>query len=186
MGAGAAAAMAITPAPLIVPVLQPVEVRLFTVEIRDVARNELVTSIEILSPINKREPGRTAYREKRERLRRAGVHILEIDLLRRGRRPVPHPRVPSTAYRITLTRAGTDVMDVWPLDLQDALPVLPVPLRSPDPDVPLELAAALAAIYDEAAYDLSIDYSQPPPEPRLSPEDTAWLGVHLLAAGHRP
>jgi len=48
MGAGAAAAMAITPAPLIVPVWQSVEVRLFTVEIRDVARNELVTSIEML------------------------------------------------------------------------------------------------------------------------------------------
>jgi len=32
------------------------QVRLATVEIRDVAQNILVTRIEILSPVNKREP----------------------------------------------------------------------------------------------------------------------------------
>jgi hypothetical protein len=41
--------------------------------------------------------------------------------------------------------------------------------------VSLALSPALAAIYDEAAYELSVDYSQPPPPPALSAEDTAWL-----------
>lgn len=69
--------------------------------------------------------------------------------------------LPNTPYVITLTRAQTGKIEVWPIGLQDALPTVPVPLRSPDPDVPLELGAALATIYDEAAYDLSIDYSAP-------------------------
>ncbi len=45
----------------------------------------------------------------------------------------------------------------------------------PDPDVALDLQVALAAIYDEAAYDLSIDYAQDPPPPPLRPEDQVWL-----------
>jgi hypothetical protein len=33
----------------------------------------------------------------------------------------------------------------------------------------------MADIYDEAAYDLSIDYSQPPAPPTLSEADALWL-----------
>lgn len=168
-----------TPAPLTIPLLRPVEVRLVSVEIRDVARNELVTCIEILSPINKREPGLSEYRQKRQRLHQASVHILEIDLLRRGTRPLAHPRLPDVPYLITLTRAQASVIEVWPVNLSDELPTVPVPLRDPDPDVVLELSPALAAIYDEAAYELSIDYSQPPPPPPLSAEDVAWLKTRL-------
>ncbi len=160
-------------APLTVPI-SPIEVRLVTVEVRDVARNELVTSIEILSPINKREPDLIRYRQKRERLHRAGVHLLEIDLLRRGTRPFSHPRIPDVPYRIILTRAHAGRAEVWPIRLQDKLPVVPVPLRAPDRDVRLELSAAVAAIYDEAAYDLSINYTEPPPPPPLSPEEMEW------------
>lgn len=185
LAVGVAEAVTISPAPLTIPVPQPVEVRLITVEIRDVAHNELVTSIEILSPINKREPGLTTYRTKRGRLRQAGVHVLEIDLLRRGKHPLPHPRIPSTAYRATLTRAQASTAEVWPIALRDPLPVLPVPLRAPDRDVPLELAPAVATIYDEAAYDLSVDYTQLPPPPPLSAEDTAWLEAQLRTAGLR-
>jgi len=31
-------------------------------------------------------------------------------------------------FAIALTRAGSGVMDVWPLRLQDSLPIIPVPL----------------------------------------------------------
>jgi hypothetical protein len=66
--------------------------------------------------------------------------------------------------------------------LPDPLPVLPVPLSPPDLDVPLELGAALGAIYDEAAHDLSIDYGAPPPPPPLSEEDAAWMKTLLEKA----
>jgi hypothetical protein len=171
----------ITPAPLIIPVMPQVEVRVVTVEIRDAASNELVTAIEILSPVNKREPGLTQYRQKRQRLYSAGVHLLELDLLRRGARPVAHPRIPAAPYLVMLTRARSPTSEVWPLQLQDALPIVPVPLRPPDGDATLDLPAALAAIYDEAAYDLSIDYREPPPPPALSEAEAAWARVLLTS-----
>lgn len=50
-----------------------------------------------------------------------------------------------------------------------------MPLRSPDADVPLDLGEALTAIYEEAAYELSIDYHQAPPPLTLSKADIQWL-----------
>lgn len=99
------ASVSVTPAPLTLPVFQPVAVRLVSVEIRDTAKNVLITCIEILSPVNKREPGLSAYRQKRQRLYQAGIHLLELDLLRWGTRPFAHPRLPDVAYAIALTRA---------------------------------------------------------------------------------
>jgi hypothetical protein len=90
----------VTPATLTLPLLSPVEVRIATVEIRDTANNTLVACIEILSPVNKRVPGLTPYRQKRQRLYQSNVHLVEIDLLRRGTRPFNHPRLPNTAIRI--------------------------------------------------------------------------------------
>lgn len=173
--AGAATTARIT-ASLTIPLPQ---VRLATVAIRDVAQNILVTSIEILSPVNKREPNLSQYRQKRERLREAQVHLLEIDLLRRGTRVWQLPRLPDASYLVLLTRAQASAVEAWPITLQDTLPTLPVPLRSPDPEAILDLSAALRAIYDEALYHLSIDYTQDPPPPPLSNEEMAWLRTQL-------
>jgi hypothetical protein len=169
-----------SPATLTIPVVDPIEVRLVSVEIRDTAQQQLVTAIEILSPVNKREPGLVQYRQKRQRLHNAGVHLIELDLLRRGTRPVAHPRIPTVPYLITLTRAHAALTDIWALRLQERLPTIPVPLLPPDDDVLLDLAAAFEAIYDEAAYELSIDYRQPPPPPALSETDVQWV-ASLLA-----
>ncbi len=171
-GGVAVAEPAITTAPLTITIPQ---VRLATVEIQDVAANQLVTSIEILSPVNKREPNLSRYRQKRDRLRAAGVHLLEIDLIRRGTRVWPYPHIPDVAYVIALTRAASDTLSVWPLHLADPLPVLPVPLRAPDQDVRLNLPLILTELYDEAFYHLSLDYSQPPPPPTLSEAELVWL-----------
>jgi hypothetical protein len=175
-GTGGAAAAPSLVAPLTIPLPQ---VRIATVVIRDVAQNLLVTSIEILSPVNKREPNLGRYRQKRERLREAHVHLLEIDLLRRGTRPWTHPRLPQVAYVVLLTRVQACAVEVWPIPLQERLPIVPVPLCSPDADATLDLAAALSAIYDEAFYQLSIDYSHDPPPPPFSTEEMAWLSARL-------
>jgi hypothetical protein len=149
--------------------------RIPTIEIRDAANNSLVTSIEILSPVNKREPGLTQYRQKRQRLYQADVHLIELDLLRRGTRPFDHPRLPTAPYFVTLTRARSAAVDLWPIALQQTLPIIPVPLKAEDLDVALDLGVALTAIYDEAGYDLSIDYAQSPPPPALTAADQSWL-----------
>jgi hypothetical protein len=175
---GEPTAASMTPITVSVPLLE-FEVRLATVEIRDVAQNQLVTSIEILSPVNKREPGLSRYREKRQHLRTAKVHLLEIDLLRRGQRIQLHPHVRTSDYRVALIRAQARVADIWSINLPEPLPTVPVPLRAPDADVLLNLATALATIYDRAAYDLSIQYTQPPPPPPLSVEARTWLQERL-------
>jgi hypothetical protein len=172
-----AGALAIAPAPLSVPLTIMTQVRQASVQIRDVASNQLVTSIEILSPSNKREPGLAAYLLKRDELRLAEVHLLEVDLLRRGKRAWPQESVPDSAYLATLIRARHIQADVWPIGLRERLPVLPVPLRQPDPDVPLDLQRALDTIYDESDYPLTLNYGQPPPEPPLSEEDAAWAAT---------
>jgi hypothetical protein len=82
---------------------------------------------------------------------------------------------------MAVTRAGARHMEAWPLALADRLPVLPIPLQPPDGDAALDIQAALQAVYDEAGYDLSIDYGQPPPPPALAAEQEAWL--RALMAG---
>jgi len=168
-------AVAISPAPVSIPLTVPVQVRLVSVEVRDAANNRLVTSIEILSPANKREPGLSNLQAKRDQLRMSDVHVLEIDLIRRGMRTWPTDSIPPSPYLATLVRAGHAHAEIWPIGLRERLPILPVPLRSPDPDVPLDVQTALDTIYDEARYALTINYAETPPEPPLPDNDTAWL-----------
>jgi hypothetical protein len=152
------------------------EVRLTNVEIRDVAQNQLVTSIEIISPVNKREPHLSRYRQKRDRIRQADVHLLEIDFLRRGTRIWEYDGMPTHApYLVVLTRSGARQMEIWPIGLEDKLPVLPVPLRPPHEDVALDLQAAMTELYDEAYYHLSIDYHAEPPPPECSEREREWM-----------
>jgi hypothetical protein len=106
-------------APLTISIPQ---VRLVSVEIRDTAQNQLVTSIEIISPVNKREPHLSRYRQKREQIRQANVHLLEIDLLRRGSRVWEYSGIPAVPYVIVLNRAGGSKVEVWPIALSDPLP----------------------------------------------------------------
>ncbi len=157
-----------------VEVLQ-IEVRIPVVEIRDRQDNQLITAIEIISPVNRRNPGLEPYRKKRLRLHEAGVHLLEIDLLRRGERPFKHPYLPKTQYMALLTRAGSTKTQVWAFNLDDPLPVLPVPLKAPDPDVPLVLRKALEEVYTRSQYDLSINYREDPPPPPLPVKEQEWL-----------
>ena len=170
-------------APPKLPRIPPMDIRVARVVIRDTAHNRLVTLIEIMSPVNKRGPGLEQHRRKRERLIEAGVHVLEIDLIRRGTRVIEDPRMPETAYLITLTRGGSDVIEVWPIGLRDRLPDVPVPLLLPDPYEPLDPASALDAIYDEAVYGLSIDYHREPPPPPLSESDRVWVDERVAAGG---
>jgi hypothetical protein len=181
-------ATAIAPAPLEILITTDLPEKLTSVVIRTVEDDTLVTSIEILSFANKC-PGHTAYltyRRKRRALLASTAHLLEIDLLRAGERPPLAEPLPEAPYFIILSRAERrPVAEIWPLHLQEPLPILPVPLLPPNPDVPLDLGHALATIYDRSGYDLRIDYTQRPPAPALSAEEQMWLEAHLRTAGKR-
>jgi Protein of unknown function (DUF4058) len=160
--------------PTVIAPFKPITLRLAVVEIRDTANNKLVTAIEILSPVNKRNPNIEDYRTKIKNLHKNGVHILEIDLLRRGTRPFVFYK--STAhYQMMLLRGGTSNAAIWSVNVQDKLPVLPVPLLAPDPDVILELGKALDIIFERSLYHLSLDYAQTPAPPVFSETDLAWI-----------
>lgn len=179
--------VAIPPAPFATVNVMPLPFRQISVEIRDAASGLLVTAIEILSPANKR-PGteaREAYLRKRHNLLASTAHLLEIDLLRRGERLPLDPAPPPASYYVVLSRADhRPEAEVWPIRLQDPLPVVAVPLIPPDPDVPLDLGAALTAIYDRAGYDLDTDY-RADPFPSLEGQDAIWAARLLEEKGLR-
>ena len=92
--------------------------------------------------------------------------------------------MPPASYYVSLARMDhRPYVDVWPIQLTARLPVLPVPLSTPDPDVPLDLGEIVRAVYERGGYATRIDYRQPVPPPPLEPEQQAWM-EHLLAT-HR-
>jgi hypothetical protein len=164
--------------------LIPLEIplRLHRVEIRATASQQLVAVVEILSPVNKRpsHDAYLAYQRKRRDILRSEVHLLELDLLRGGERPPLARPVPTAPYYVVLSRANRrPTVEVWPIQLADRLPVLPVPLLEPDPDVPLDLGAVVASVYERGAYASQIDYQQLPPPPALSKAEADWLKALL-------
>jgi len=178
---GGAAVIAAAPVESLVAMELPL--RQFTVEVRETGTLRLVAVIEVLSPVNK-QPGHEAHDEylrKRRELLRSGAHFMEIDLLRRGQRPPLERPVPVASYYVMLSRVQRRPrVEVWPIQLHEKLPTIPVPLLEPDPDAPLDLGALVAAVYERGAYARLIDYSRPP-EPPLSDAEAAWLDEHLRA-----
>lgn len=75
-------------------------------------------------------------------------------------------------------------MGMWPLQLPDRLPVIPIPLSAPDPDVLLDLQAVLDRAYDAADYGKYI-YSETP-EPPLSAEQLAWARQFIPQSAMNP
>lgn len=186
-GEPTAGAATIAPAPVKSRVSLELPLRLYSVEIRASDTQQLVTVIEILSPVNKR-PGHEAYQDyqrKRRDFLRSAAHLLEIDLLREGERPPLEQPVPAAPYYVVLSRADRrPTVEVWPIQLTENLPVIPVPLLEPDPDVPLDLGAAVNTIYDRGAYAQQIDYDASPPPPSLSQAENSWLDDLLKEKRH--
>ena len=119
--------------------------------------------------------GAAPYQKKRAALYASKVHLLEIDLLRYGTYPFENPNVPDTHYHIALVRADAGQTEVWGFNVQDKIPILPVPLKAPDADVLLDLRKALDIVYERGMFELSIDYRDTPPRPVFSVEEQEWM-----------
>ncbi len=140
----------------------------------------LITVIELLSLTNKLAgPGQRQYQSKQEELAKAGVSLVEIDLLRLGRRvlSVAPSRIPPrarTTYQACVRKGWQlDEFAVYPIPLRNPLPAIAIPLRRKDAEVRLELQAVLEQAYRKGRYFLTIDYAQPP-DPPLSSVDAKW------------
>ncbi len=152
----------------------PSPVPLVTVEIHSTDGRRLVTAIEILSPANKSGDGRREYLTKRQKILRSSAHLVEIDLLRRGARVPMEEDLPAAPYFVFVSRAEErPTIDVWPIQLPEALPTVQVPLLPGDSDLELDLQQAFQNIYDLRGFDLLLDYGKLPEVP-LEPEDSRW------------
>jgi hypothetical protein len=175
---------AITPPSL--ELVEAEEIPQLRIEIRDVEQRRLITVIEILSPVNKTGRGLEEYMQKRHQLLETDTHLLEIDLLRRGGRVFISLDLPLAAYFVFLNRANRrEITSVWAIHLPERLPVVPVPLLASDPDVRLDLQAAIEACFDLVHYEQLLDYTVPPPPPELDTAAATWLNAQLQQAGKR-
>ncbi|MDA1012846.1 MAG: DUF4058 family protein [Planctomycetota bacterium] len=160
-----------------------VEFREVFVEIHEVRpERRLVTTIEVLSPANKRhpQPGWVKYVRKREaHLEGCLANFVEIDLLRGGQTMPMEDDWPDSPYRLLVARRElSPLCDVWPAHYSHPLPEIPIPLAAPDADISLALQPLIEAIYQRSRYDQDIDYRDAC-HPALSNEDTAWLQDRL-------
>ncbi len=156
-----------------------------------------VTLVEILSPVNKRQ-NRAEFLHKRLNLLRSPAGLVEIDLLRRGRRVCgdsaggPPVRVPvGTAYLALVSRPWERGPTPYPsdgfrweayfLNLADPLPVLPVPLRKDDGDAPLDLQHCFSEAYDGGSFVRETRFYNAPPDPPLPPAADEWANARIQA-----
>jgi hypothetical protein len=163
----------------------PQEIRESYLEIRDIATAAVITTIEILSPTNKRPgKGRDAYENKRNAVLESATHLVEIDLLREG---IPMVMVSSVSshYRILVSRSQQrPKAQLYAFNLQQTIPTFLLPLKPKDAELSVDLQSLLLQIYNQARYDLAIDYQQDP-IPSYNEADQTWADALLLATGLR-
>ena len=154
-------------------------------EIREVETGEVITAIEIIYPKNKRSgKGRKAYTRKRHKVLLSGTHLIEIDLLRSGK-PMPIQGKIIGDYRILVSQEERRPRaDLYPFTIREEIPLFPLPLKSEDTPVVVELQTLFTEVYDQAGFDLSIDYTRSP-VPFLKKEDRAWADILLREKGVR-
>lgn len=158
-------------------------------EIRDPSDDELlVTSIEVLSPSNKRKgtEGWRQFLRKRQGLLSAKANLVEIDLLRGGSRLPMRSAWPDSPYTLLVCRgAEKRRCRIQRTHYRESLPVVSVPLMPTDADVPLDLQPLIDAVYAGSRYHRRIDYAETL-DPPLPAADVQWLVDTLKAREAKP
>ncbi len=151
----------------------------------------VVTVIEVVSPANKYAgPGRTLYLAKQKEVIKSSAHLVEIDLLRTGPHVLAVPeriaRGREYDYLISVNRAEglRDWFELYQQKLQHRLPRIGIPLAQGDPDVRLDLQAAVERVYEAGSYLDRLNYDVPC-QPPLAPEDQEWASARVLEARKR-
>ena len=161
------------------------------IEIVHLQSGEVVTTIELLSPINKIGQGRERYLEKQEQILDTETSLVEIDLLRMGRHTAAVPEykvleLQGWRYLVSVKRAKHyGEYEIYFIALDSRLPRCRIPLRAPDEDAVLDLPAVFDRTYDVSGYEDFIDYRESPPPPPLSEEEMVWLDKLLQEKGLR-
>lgn len=140
------------------------EIRESFIEIRDVeSDHRLVTSIEILSPSNKRpnSKGWDEYASKRSDFFAGAANLVEIDLLRGGQRHAMNTPWPDSPYYLMVMRSHqAPACRVWPAYSTRPIHSIPIPLLPSDPDLTLALQPMIDDIYVESRYGSDARYHE--------------------------
>lgn len=131
----------------------------------------LVTSVEILSPANKRRDsvGWNQYLQKRQVMLQGAANFIEIDLLRTGERmPMADPWPDSPYYLLVARKTQFDECLVWPAYSVRPMPEIPVPLLPGVREPILRLQPLIDEVYRRSRYD--IDYAAKPQFPLSNDE----------------
>jgi hypothetical protein len=169
---------------------QETEVREPFIEILSAEGERLVTGIELVSPSNKLDSeGRELYQKKHQETRSAGVHLVEIDLTRRGTHVLDVPemmlgQLPRWDYLVNIGRRSSDRYEVYPVRIRARLPSIRIPLQEGDEDAVLDLQSVFDQAYRSGLYLERIDYRKDPPHP-LADDDSAWARQLLKKKGLR-
>jgi hypothetical protein len=138
---------------------------------------ELITSIEVLSPSNKRRGGGgwAQYERKRNLFVQGHANLVEIDLLRRGRRHAMSGPWPKSPYVISVfRREKAPTAEIWPAFCIKPLPTIPIPLLPHDSDVAVALQPLVSDIYAVSRYFDDMNYGEPI-RPPLAQEEAKLL-----------
>ena len=156
-------------------------------EVRTVDREQVIAIIELLSPTNKAGgAGHNEYLAKRVAVLSSATHLVEIDLLRAGRRMPIIGDAPNRHYRILIAdaRRQEPVGDLYVFDFRGEIPGFVMPLAKDAEGIAVNLNGVVNDVYTDGSFDLGIDYQQDP-EPPLSDADRAWLAQLLREQGLR-
>lgn len=119
-------------------------------EIREVATSEVVTAIELLSPVNKRSgEGPMLMKVSGCGWRGSSTHLVEIDLLRSWKpMPILNNGIESH-YRILVRRGDRrPSADLYAFNLQQEIPLFPLPLKLGDAEPLVDIHQLLDTVYD--------------------------------------
>lgn len=90
---------------------------------------------------------------------------------------------PESDYRIVIVRGWERPRaSLYAFDVRDPIPPIPIPLQRGEEEPLLDLNALLHRLYDQAVYNLRVDYTRPP-EPPLGEADATWAS-DLIASTH--
>jgi hypothetical protein len=107
------------------------------------------------------------------------THLVEIDFLRAWQ-PMPFAGTAKASHYRILIRRGEEGSRarLYPFNVQDAIPLFPLPLQAGDAEPVIDLGELIKQTYREARYGLRLDYSQPP-TPALAEVDAKWAAQIL-------
>jgi hypothetical protein len=171
--------------------LNPAEVREAFLNIREMPGGRVVTSVELLSPSNKRPGvGRSEYQAKQSRFFGQGVNLVELDFLRSGDSPVLAPSFRLAGlkpfdYLAGIYRAEEPLryqVIVW--TVQQEIPRVPVPLDPGMEELELDLSTIFKRTYQTGAFSRVLHY-QSDPSPPLSKSDSKWANQLPIVTGLR-